>query len=39
MPQSLDIDSLIREKGSEILQFLQQKQEEMDILYWKIRTV
>lgn len=31
MPQSLDIDSLIREKGSEILQFLQQKQEEMDI--------
>lgn len=31
MPQSLDIESLIREKGSEILQFLQQKREEMDI--------
>ena len=31
MPQSLDIDSLIKEKGAEILQFLQQKQDELDI--------
>lgn len=31
MHQSLDIDTLIREKGPEILQFLRQKQEEMNI--------
>lgn len=31
MPQSLDIDSLIREKGAEILEFLKQKQDELDI--------
>lgn len=31
MPQSIDIDTMIREKGPEILQFLQQKQDEMNL--------
>lgn len=31
MSQSIDIDTLIREKGPEILRFLKEKQEEMEI--------